>query len=60
MIAYPYFLSAFGLIVVIVGFILAGLSNSTPSRERGIHSRCVTKKSCDTSDASNGYRFRIW
>ena len=39
MIAYPYFLSAFGLIVVIVGFILAGLSNSTPSRERGIHSK---------------------
>lgn len=36
MIAYPYFLSAFGLVVVIVGFLLAGLSHFTPSRERGI------------------------
>ncbi len=44
MIAYPYFLSAFGLIAVIVGFILVGLSRSAPPRDRVIHHEMRNKE----------------
>ena len=47
MIAYPYFLSGFGIILVIVGFILASLSHSGPSRKRVIHHEMRNKEILD-------------
>ena len=47
MIANPYFLSVFGIVVVIVGFILARLSHTAPSRERVIHQELRNKEILD-------------
>ncbi len=47
MIANPYFLSGFGIILVIVGLILANLSRSVSSRERIIHHEIRNKEILD-------------
>jgi hypothetical protein len=39
MVAYPWYLLAIGLIIVVVGSLFAGLSSSSRSRQRGIDPR---------------------
>ena len=39
MVGYPWFLMAFGIAVVLIGFFLIGMSGSSSSRDRGINRR---------------------